>query len=336
MIGYRLLRRTIGFAFILLGLSVVIFTVARVIPGDPARMALGPLATNEQVAQLQQEMGFSKPAVVQYVDYISGVLGGNLGKSLLTSRAVADDIAQALPATLELVLFTLFLIAALAVPLGVLAARRHNSWIDNASRLVSLLGVVTPGFVVAILLQLFVSHFHFFPLTGRLSTDIKFTPDITHLALIDSLLKGRLDAFADALSHIFLPALALSAAGIGQIMRITRSSMLDVARRDHVETLRSFGVPDYMITLKYMLRLAAVAPLTILGLEFASLIGNAFIVEMVFAWPGIASYGLRAILSKDINAVMAVVLTSGLFFVVANLIVDLLVGLIDPRLRARG
>ena len=336
MIGYHLLRRTIGFAFILLGLSVVIFTVARVVPGDPARMALGPLATNEQVAQLQEEMGFSKPAVVQYFDYIGGVLRGNLGKSLLTSRAVADDIAQALPATLELVLFTLFLIAVVAVPLGVLAARRHNSWIDNATRLVSLLGVVTPGFVVAILLQLLVSHFHFFPLTGRLSTNIGFTPDITHLALVDSLLKGRLDAFADALSHIFLPALALSAAGIGQIMRITRSSMLDVARRDHVETLRSFGVPDYVITLKYMLRLAAVAPLTILGLEFASLIGNAFIVEMVFAWPGIASYGLRAILSKDINAVMAVVLTSGLFFVVANLIVDLLVGLIDPRLRARG
>ena len=333
MIGYHLLRRAIGFAFVLLGLSVVIFTVGRIVPGDPARMALGPLATNEQVAQLREEMGFSKPAVVQYVDYLGGVLKGNLGKSLLTNRAVSADIAQALPATLELVLFTLFLIAVLAVPLGVLAARRHNSWIDNASRLVSLLGVVTPGFVFAILLQLLASHFHFFPLTGRLSNGTGFVPDITHLALVDSLLKGRLDVFGDALSHIFLPALALSAAGIGQIMRITRSSMLDVARRDHVETLRSFGLPDYVITLKYMLRLAGVAPLTILGLEFASLIGNAFIVEMVFAWPGIASYGVRAILSKDFNAVMAVVLISGLFFVVANLIVDLLVGLIDPRLR---
>lgn len=333
MTGSYLLRRAVGFAFVLLGLSVVIFVVARIVPGDPARIALGPLATPEQVAQLREEMGFSKPAVVQYVDYIGGVLQGNLGKSLLTSRAVSSDIAQALPATLELVLFTLLLIAVLAVPLGVLAARWHNSGIDNGSRLVALLGVVTPGFVVAILLQLFASHYHFFPLTGRLSQGLGFVPDITGLALVDSLLKGRLDAFADALSHIFLPALALSAAGIGQIMRITRSSMLDVARRDHVETLRSFGVPDRVITLKYMLRLAAVAPLTILGLEFASLIGNAFIVEMVFAWPGIASYGLRAILNKDFNAVMAVVLVSGLFFVVANLLVDLLVGLIDPRLR---
>ena len=333
MIGYRLLRRAIGFTFVLVGLSIVIFTVGRIVPGDPARMALGPLATNEQVAQLREEMGFSKPAVVQYIDYLGGVLQGNLGKSLLTSRAVSSDIAQALPATLELVLFTLLLIGVLAVPLGVLAARRHNSWIDNGSRLVSLLGVVTPGFVFAILLQLLASHYHFFPLTGRLTSGTGFVPDITHLALVDSLLKGRLDALGDALSHIFLPALALSAAGIGQIMRITRSSMLDIARRDHVETLRSFGVPDYVITLKYMLRLAGVAPLTILGLEFASLIGNAFIVEMVFAWPGIASYGVRAILSKDFNAVMAVVLISGLFFVVANLIVDLLVGLIDPRLR---
>ncbi|HSI01727.1 MAG TPA: ABC transporter permease [Reyranella sp.] len=336
MIGSYLLRRAFGFAFVLLGLSVVIFVVARIVPGDPARIALGPLATPEQVAQLREEMGFSKPAVVQYLDYIGGVLSGNLGKSLLTNRAVSSDIAQALPATLELVLFTLLLIGVLAVPLGVVAARWHNSWIDNGSRLVSLLGVVTPGFVVAILLQLFASHYHFFPLTGRLSQSLGFVPDITGLALVDSLLKGRLDAFTDALSHIFLPALALSAAGIGQIMRITRSSMLDIARRDHVETLRSFGVPGIVITLKYMLRLASIAPLTIFGLEFASLIGNAFIVEMVFAWPGIASYGLRAILSKDFNAVMAVVLVSGLFFAVANLLVDLAVGLIDPRLRARA
>ena len=330
-----LLRRAFGFAFVLLGLSVVIFVVARIVPGDPARIALGPLATQEQVVQLREEMGFNRPAVVQYVDYIGGVVSGNFGKSLLTNRTVSSDIAQALPATLELVLFTLVLVGVLAVPLGVLAARWHNSWIDNSSRLVSLLGVVTPGFVVAILLQLFASHFQFFPLTGRLSQNLGFVPNITGLVLVDSLLKGRLDAFGNGLSHIFLPGLALSAAGIGQIMRITRSSMLDIARRDHVETLRSFGVPDRVITLKYMLRLAGIAPLTILGLEFASLIGNAFIVEMVFAWPGIASYGLRAILSKDFNAVMAVVLVSGLFFVVANLLVDLAVALIDPRLRVR-
>ena len=333
MVASYLIRRAIGFVFVLFGLSVVIFAVARVVPGDPARIALGPLATQEQVAQLQREMGFDKPAALQYLDYLRGVVRGDLGRSLLTNRPVSADIAEALPATLELVLFTLLLIMLVAVPAGVLSARWHNTWIDNVSRLVSLVGVVTPGFVVALLLQLFASLFHFFPLTGRLTPDLGFVPEITRLALVDSLLKGRLDAFADALSHILLPSLALSAAGIGQVMRITRSSMLDVARRDHVETLRSFGVPGSVITLKYMLRLASIAPLTILGLEFASLIGNAFIVELVFAWPGFASYGVRAILNKDFNAVMAVVLMSGLFFVVANLLIDLLIGIIDPRLR---
>ena len=335
MIASYLVRRAIGFVVVLFGLSVVIFVVARIVPGDPARIALGPLATAEQVAQLQKEMGFDKPAPVQYLDYLGRLVHGDFGRSLLTNRPVSADIAEALPATLELVLFTLLLIMLVAVPAGVLAARWHNTWIDNSSRLISLLGVVMPAFVVALLLQLFASLFNFFPLNSRLSPDLGFGPDITHLALVDSLLKGRLDAFADALSHIFLPAVALSAAGIGQVMRITRSSMLDVARRDHVETLRSFGVPDWVITFKYMLRLAAIAPLTILGLEFASLMGNAFIVELVFSWPGFASYGVRAILNKDFNAVMAVVLMSGLFFVVANLAIDLVIGLIDPRLRVR-
>jgi len=333
-VGRYLLRRALGFAFVLLGLAVVIFAIARVVPGDPARIALGPLATQEQVQQLHVEMGLDRPAIVQFGAYIGGLLHGDLGQSLVTNRSVAKDIGEALPATLELVLLTLLLIVTVAMPLGMLAARRHNSAVDNISRIVSLLGVVTPGFVVAILLQLLAaSSGRFLPLTGRLSPDLMFSADFTHMLLPDALLHGRLDVFIDALAHLVLPAIALSASGIGQIMRITRSAMLDIARREHVETLRSFGVPGRVIALKYMLRLASVAPLTILGLEFASLIGNAFVVELVFSWPGIASYGVRAILSKDFNAVMGVVLTSGLFFVVANLIIDLLIGLIDPRLR---
>ena len=332
--GRYLLRRALGFLFVLFGLAVVIFIIARIVPGDPARIALGPLATQDQVIQLQREMGLDRPAIIQFGAYIGGILRGDLGQSLLTNRRVAQDIGEALPATLELVIVTLLLIGIVAVPLGMLAARRHNSAIDNISRLISLLGVVTPGFVVAILLQLLAaSSGRFLPLTGRVSPDIAFKADITHLLLPDALLHLRFDVLGDALLHLVLPAIALSAAGIGQIMRITRSAMLDIARRDHVDTLRSFGVPGRVIALKYMLRLASVAPLTILGLEFASLIGNAFVVELVFSWPGIASYGVRAILSKDFNAVMGVVLTSGLFFVVANLLIDVAIGLIDPRLR---
>jgi peptide/nickel transport system permease protein len=168
MVASYLLRRVIGFAFVLFGLSLIIFVIARVVPGDPARIALGPQATQEQMAQLREEMGFNRPAAVQYLDYLGGVLSGNFGRSLLTNRPVAADIAEALTATLELVLFTLLMIILVAIPAGVLSARWHNTWIDNGSRLVSLLGVVTPGFVVALLLQLFASLFHFFPLTGRL------------------------------------------------------------------------------------------------------------------------------------------------------------------------
>jgi len=146
---------------------------------------------------------------------------------------------------------------------------------------------------------------------------------------------GRWDVFGDAIRHLLLPAIALSAAGIGQVMRITRSAMIEISGRDFIEASRAYGIPERVVTLRYMLRVASVAPLTILGLEFASLIGNAFIVEFVFSWPGIASYGVRTILQKDLNAVIGVVLVSGVFFVVANLVIDILLGIIDPRNRIR-
>ena len=166
--------------------------------------------------------------------------------------------------------------------------------------------------------------------------DFPFHPNITGLVTIDSLLKGNPAAFIDGLKHLLLPSLALSAATVGQIARITRSSMIDVAKQDYIEAGRAFGIPDRVRIFKYMLRPAFVPPMTILGLEFASLLGNAFVVELVFAWPGMASYGVRSILQKDLNAVMGVVMISGLFFVAANLVIDVLVGFVDPRVRIQG
>lgn len=330
------LKRALSLALILLGLAVLIFVIARVVPGDPARIALGPLATPEQVAELRAEMGLDKPFLYQLGNYLQGLSHGDLGKSLLSSRPVSADILQALPATLELVLFTIVLQMALSIPLGVLAAVNRNNWIDNVTRMVSLLGVVTPGFVLAIILQLLASYyFTWFPVTGRLDGALTFEAEVTGLLTVDALLAGRFDVLLDALRHLLLPAIALSAAGIGQVMRITRSAMIDISGRDFIEAARANGIPERVITLRYMLRLASVAPLTILGLEFASLIGNAFIVEFVFSWPGIASYGVRTILQKDLNAVIGVVLVSGVFFVTANLIIDLLLGIIDPRQRVR-
>ncbi len=332
-----LFRRAMTLFLVLLGLAILIFVIARVVPGDPARIALGPLATAEQVQELRAEMGLDDPFLVQLWTYLSGLVQGDLGKSLLTSRPVMDDILAALPATFELVLFTIILQIAVSIPLGVMAAVYRNTWIDNGLRVISLIGVVTPGFVLAILLQLTAAHyFGFFPVTGRLDGGLNFQADITGLLLIDGALAGRFDVVLDAIRHLFLPSIALAAAGIGQVMRITRTAMIEVASRDFVEASRAYGIPERVVTFRYMLRVASVAPLTILGLEFASLIGNAFIVEFVFSWPGIASYGVRTILQKDLNAVIGVVLVSGVFFVVANLTIDMLLGVLDPRHRLRA
>ncbi|MEM9247165.1 MAG: ABC transporter permease [Pseudomonadota bacterium] len=331
-----LLRRAASLFLVLLGLAILIFVIARIVPGDPARIALGPLATADQVAELRQEMGLDEPFFVQLTTYLSKLSQGDLGMSLLTSRPVLDDITAALPATLELVLFTIVLQIALSIPLGILAAVYRNTWIDNVTRVVSLVGVVTPGFVLAILLQLVAAHYWgFFPITGRLDPSIDFSADITGLLLVDGVLAGRWDVVGDAIRHLFLPSIALAMAGIGQVMRITRAAMIEVASRDFIEAARAYGIPERVVRFRYMLRVAAVAPLTILGLEFASLIGNAFIVEFVFSWPGIASYGVRTILQKDLNAVIGVVLVSGLFFVVANLVIDIVLGVLDPRHRLR-
>lgn len=331
-----LTKRALSLLLVFFGLAVLIFIIARIVPGDPARIALGPLATAAQVAEMRGEMGLDQPFHQQLWSYISGLFQGDLGKSLLTSRPVLDDILQALPATLELVIFTLIIQIALSIPLGVLAAVYRDTWIDNITRVVALIGVVTPGFVIAIVLQLVASYqFQFFPVTGRIDPGLGFSAGFTGLLLIDSVVAGRWDVFGDAIRHLLLPSIALAAAGIGQVMRITRSAMIEISGRDFIEASRAYGIPERVVTMRYMLRVASVAPLTILGLEFASLIGNAFIVEFVFSWPGIASYGVRTILQKDLNAVIGVVLVSGVFFVIANLVIDMLLGIIDPRNRIR-
>tara|TARA_B100000085_G_scaffold70387_2_gene63036 strand:- start:1266 stop:2288 length:1023 start_codon:yes stop_codon:yes gene_type:complete len=336
MLSY-LLRRALTLLLVLFGLSILIFIIARIVPGDPARIALGPLATATQVEELREEMGLNASFPVQLWSYLSGLVQGDLGKSLLTSRPVMDDIRGALPATFELVLVTIILQIFISIPLGVMAAIYRNTWVDNLLRVISLIGVVTPGFVLAIILQLVAAHYlGFLPVTGRLDGGIDFEANFTGLLLIDGTLAGRFDVVLDAIRHLFLPAIALSAAGIGQVMRITRTAMIEVSSRDFVEATRAYGIPEKVVTFRYMLRVASVAPLTILGLEFASLIGNAFIVEFVFSWPGIASYGVRTILQKDLNAVIGVVLVSGVFFVVANLTIDIILGLLDPRHRLKA
>jgi peptide/nickel transport system permease protein len=236
-----------------------------------------------------------------------------------------------------LVITTVLLVIVIGIPNGVLAARFKDSWLDNLNRLTSLVGVVTPSFFLALLLQLLAGYvLRILPTSGRLPAGTNFAADITGLVTVDALLKGEWGIYFQGLRHLLLPALALSATGIGQIARITRSSMIDVSRRDYIEAARAFGIPDMVTTFKYMLKPSFIPTLTLLGLTFASLLGNAFVVEMVFSWPGMASYGVRTILQKDFNAVIGVVMVIGAFFVIVNLIVDVLVGYVDPRVRLRG
>ena len=324
------------FVLVMIALSIMIFVLARVVPGDPARLALGPAATQEQVAALSSQMGLDRPLIVQYLGYMARALTGDFGMSLVSQRPVARDLAETVPATVELVLAATVIMFLVAVPLGVLTAQYRDRLFDHVGRVLSLVGVTIPSFLFAITLQLLAARWlPDWPIIGRIDHSLNWQGGPTGLLLVDGLLAGRFDVVANAAAHLALPALALSMAGIGQVMRITRSAMIENQRKDHVLTLRSFGVPERVIVFRYLLKLSSIAPLTIMGLEFASLIGNAFVIEMVFSWGGFASYGLNAILHKDLNAVTAVVLVAGLFFIVANLIVDVLIAMLDPRLRRK-
>ncbi|MDI6871174.1 MAG: ABC transporter permease [Bacillota bacterium] len=330
-------RRTGNALIVLVGLSIVIFLISRVLPGDPARMALGPYATEEQVRHLRSEMGLDRPLVVQYVRYVSNLLRGDFGKSLVSERNVRLDLEAHLPATAELIVVTTLWIVLLGIPLGALSAVKKDTWIDHAIKAFTFTAVVTPGFIVGIAFQLLFGYgLDWLPVTGRLSPGVLPPERVTGFLLVDSALARDWPLFRDALIHILLPSLALSFAGMGQTIRITRSSMLDVENRDFIQVVRSYGVPERLVMFKYMLKPAFIPTLQVIGLTFASLFGNAFLIENVFSWPGMAKYGVTALLKKDLNALIGVVLVIGTAFLVVNLVVDVLMGFLDPRLRLKG
>ena len=331
---YFLIRRFLYSILVLIGLSILIFVIARILPGGPARLALGPFASQEMVDKLRHDMGMDQPLPLQYVGFVKGVFHGDLGLSFQTRRGVALDIAHYLPATFELVLMAIIWVLIIGVPFGVLAGRYKDSWLDNISRVVAFIGVAIPPFVVGLIGQLIFSYgLGVLPTTGRLSLLMPMPPARTGLLILDSLIAGNFSAFGDALLHILLPSFAIAMTGIGQITRLTRGSVSDVLGKDYIEAARAFGIPNRYVTFKYMLKPSFIPTLTILGLTFASELGNAFLVEQVFSWPGMAKYGIQAILRKDFNAIMGVILIIGLAFVTVNFIVDVLAGYVDPRIR---
>lgn len=316
---------------VLLGLSILIFGLSRIMPGDSIRLKLGPEATPQQIEQMQDSLGLNDPVPIQYINYIKGVFQGDMGQSLQTDRNVAIDIFETFPATFELILIAMGISIVIGVPLGVISAIRKDKWEDHATRVVALSGIALPKFWVAIMLQIvFAYWFSLLPVVGR--GDIVPTT-ITGMRLLDSLLTLNFEAFFDSLKHIILPSISLSIATTAQIMRLTRSNMLAQLNKDYILAARSYGLPKGMIVYKYMLKNAFASTLTIIGLSFGALLGNAFLVEAVFGWPGMAQYGVQGVIYKDYNAIVGVTLVIGVAFAIANLIVDILYGILDPRIK---
>jgi len=327
-------RRLLHSIFVLLGLSILVFLIARVMPGDPARMALGPRAPEKVVEKFREELHLNKPIYIQYYYWLRGALRGDFGKSLFTKRRVSADIQEFFPATLELMLFTGVVMSVFGILLGVASARYSNKWPDNVVRVISYMGVCTPAFVFAILfLLLFGYILNLLPTIGRLSPWIKRPPVITGLITVDSLITGNFAAFWDGLKHLIMPGFALSLGPMAQEARITRSSMTDNLQRDFIALERSQAIPERRIMSKYLMRISIIPTVSILGLDFASQLGWAFLVELIFNWPGLSRYGINVMLHKDLNAIVAVIMVIGLMFLIVNIIVDIVVAFLDPRIR---
>jgi len=331
---FGIIAKRIGTALlVLVGVSMLIFAVARVIPGDPARVALGPNATAEAVASLRAALRLDEPIVVQYWHYMVDLARGDLGVSLYTNRPVTTDIAEFLPATLELIVLAGVMMVAIGLPLGIIAARHRGRWPDHLVRVVSLLGVSAPSFVWAVVLMLiFAFWLQWFPIASRLDDDFDIAR-VTGFLLIDTVLAGNWAAFVDALRHLILPAFAIALSGIGQAARLTRANMIETYDRPYIEMAQAYGFSPGRIARVWAFKPSLIPSLTIIGLDFAAMLGSAFLVESVFGWPGISRYGVQVILRKDLNAIVGTVLIIAALFIIVNIIVDLLTAVLNPRIR---
>jgi peptide/nickel transport system permease protein len=329
-----IIKRLLLIFFTLFGLITVVFLVSRVAPGDPARLAAGPDATEEMVEVMRKEFGLDRPLFVQYLSYFKGLASGNLGQSIRTRHKVLDDLIRFFPATFELTVFSLMLAVVLAIPLGVLCAVYRDRFLDHAARIFSVSGMALPMFWLALMLQLFLAlKFDFLPLGGRVGLLTEPPPTITHLLLLDSLIAGKWLVFKDAFLHILLPAFVLCFPALASIIRVNRAEMLEVLGRDFIVNARAHGISKIRIIGQYALKNALIPTMTMIGLRYGWMLGGTILVETVFDWPGIGLYAVQSAVYSDFQPIMGVTLLIGINFMVANLIIDLIYGSLDPRVR---
>jgi peptide/nickel transport system permease protein len=329
------LRRLLMLGPVLIGLTVMMFVIARLLPGDPVALAAGPNATPAEIAAYAREFGLDRPLWEQYWRYLAGLAQGDFGRSIFSRRAVADDLRAYLPATLELVCAAMLLAVAVGIPSGLAAAVWRNRWPDVLGRVAALAAISMPRFFLGLLLQLgFAMWLVIFPLGGRFPIILDPPPGVTGFLTLDSLIAGDMEAFATACRHLALPALAMSLSPLATIMRMMRASTIEVLQQDYVTTARALGLPSRLIVFKYVARNAISATLTVIGLYFGWLLGGTVLVETVFDWPGIGLYATSSIVAQDFAPVIGVALVIGLIFMLVNLVVDILYGVVNPKVRA--
>ena len=329
-----ILKRFFLIILTLSGLITVIFLISRVAPGDPALLAAGPDATEEMVEIMRKEFGLDRSLISQYISYFKGLTLGDLGRSLRTRHLVLDDLIQFFPATFELTVFSLLLATLVAIPFGVLCAVFRDRFLDHAARVFSVSGMALPMFWLALMLQLFLAlKLDLLPVGGRLGMLTEHPPKITHLLLIDSLISGNWDIFKDALRHIILPALVLSFPAMASIIRVNRAEMLEILNRDFIVNARAHGISKFRIIGLYALKNAMIPTMTMVGLRYGWMLGGTILVETVFDWPGIGLYAVQSAVFSDFQPIMGVTLLIGINFMVVNLLIDLIYGFLDPRVR---
>ena len=322
----------------LAGVIIITFLLTRVLPGDTATYFAGPTATAESIAQIKEQLGLNRPLHEQFARYLRDLARGDLGRSLTTGQPVLADLTSRLPASAELTLIGLTLSMLVAIPLGILAAVRQGSLADHICRIVATAGVSLPVFFTGLLL-VYVVYFLLgwapAPL-GRLDTFATPPSSVTGFFLIDSLLRGQMATFRAALAQLVLPSLTLAIFALAPIARITRASMLAALASEFVRTARASGLSSRRVVITYAFRNAMLPVVTTLGMVFSFLLGANVLVEKVFAWPGIGSYAVEALLQSDFAPVQGFVLTMAVLYVALNLLIDVLYNVIDPRVRLEG
>ncbi len=334
MIGF-IIRRILVVIPTLLGITIIIFMMLAITPGDPAELLLGERATKESLEAMREYLGLQKPLYVQYGMFLKRVAKFDLGETIWTRQKVYIEIMERFPATIELTLAAMILSTFFGILLGIISATKQYSWFDYTSMLGSLFGVSMPVFWLGLMLMLIFSlTLGLFPMSGRLGVDTDLTV-ITNFFVIDSILARNWTALKDTLMHLALPAIALSTIPLAIVARMTRSSMLEVLRQDYIKTARAKGLSEVKVVLKHALRNGLIPVVTVVGLQFGILLSGAILTETVFAWPGVGKWLYEGVVKRDYMVIQGGTLLVATIFVIINLIVDVLYAVINPRISVK-